>query len=152
MGASMTALSPSAAAILADLTALGIDVKAHGDALHYRPRPAMTPDLLQRLQAHKAEVLRLLDTGAVVAELRQSVERLRQDPAWRSAWDLRFRAAQYADFASLQRVLDAEIDRAVEHHRRRDWKAFSSACRYLHRLAMGELWDEAEQIAAKFRG
>jgi TubC N-terminal docking domain len=56
----MTAFSPSATAILAELQLLGIDVKPHGDVIRYRPRQAMTPALLQRLQTHKAELLAML--------------------------------------------------------------------------------------------
>ena len=67
-------------------------------------------------------------------------------PAWRSAWEQRFRAARYANFDSFRRVLDIIIGLAEGHHRRHDWKAFGSACRYLHRLASGEEWDGAEQI------
>jgi hypothetical protein len=55
----MTTLSPSAVQLLADLAEHGIDVQAHGNAIRYRPRHAMTPALLQRLQAHKAELLTL---------------------------------------------------------------------------------------------
>jgi hypothetical protein len=60
MGGSMTAFSPSATAILADLRVLDIDVKPHGDVIRYRPRQAITPSLLQRLQTHKAELLAML--------------------------------------------------------------------------------------------
>jgi hypothetical protein len=60
MGGSMTPFSPSTTALLADLKRLGIDVKPHGDVIRYRPRQAMTPDLLQRLQTHTAELLGML--------------------------------------------------------------------------------------------
>ena len=56
----MTAFSPAATAVLADLQALGIDVKPDGDAIRYRPRQAMTPALLRRLQTHKVELLAML--------------------------------------------------------------------------------------------
>jgi hypothetical protein len=49
--------SPSAAKLLADLADHGIDLQAHGDAIRFRPRQAMTPELLRRLQSHKAELL-----------------------------------------------------------------------------------------------
>jgi hypothetical protein len=70
----MTALSISATALLADLQRLGIDVKPHGDVIRYRPRRAMTPILLQRLQNHKVELLAMLmiqqvyDLAEVMAE------------------------------------------------------------------------------------
>jgi hypothetical protein len=56
----MTVFSPSATAILADLRVLGIHMQPHGDVIRYRPRQAMTPALLQRLQTHKAELLAML--------------------------------------------------------------------------------------------
>jgi len=56
----MIPFSPSATAILADLQLLGIDVKPRGDVIRCRPWQAMTPALLQRLQAHKAELLAML--------------------------------------------------------------------------------------------
>jgi hypothetical protein len=56
----MSPFSPSAAAILADLHLLGIDLKPPSDVIRYRPRQAMTPALLVRLQTHKAELLGVL--------------------------------------------------------------------------------------------
>lgn len=50
-------LSPPATAILADLTASGIEVQTDGKQIRYRPRQAMTPALLERLKAAKAEIL-----------------------------------------------------------------------------------------------
>ena len=70
----MTAFFPAATAVLADLQRVGIDVKLYGDVIGYRPRQAMTPALLQRLQAHKAELLAMLmiqqvhDLAEVMAE------------------------------------------------------------------------------------
>lgn len=136
--------SPAAVRLLADLAAAGIDVESLGGAIRFRPRHAMTPDLLQRLQENKAELVRILDADA--AALRQSIERLWKDPAWRSAWKRRFHAGRYAGFASLRSVLDLILEQAEQHHRRRDWSEFASACRFLHRLAAGELWDRAERL------
>jgi TubC N-terminal docking domain len=138
--------SPAAVRLLADLAAAGIDVESLGGAIRFRPRHAMTPDFLQRLQENKAELVRILDADAAGAALRQSIERLWKDPAWRSAWERRFHAGRYADFASLRRVLDLILEQAAEHHRRHDWSEFASACRYLHRLAAGEIWDGAERL------
>jgi len=146
----VTTLFPSAAQVLTDLHKLGIDVQAHGDALRFRPRSAMTPALLERLQAHKAELLRLLDTETAVAELRRSVERYWSDSVWRSAWESRFKSA-IANFASLRRVLDDALEQAETHRRNRDWRAFVSSCRYIHRLARGELWDEAGLTVRELR-
>ncbi len=50
-------LSPSAAHLMADLHPRGIDVQVTGDTIRYRPRDAVTPDLMQRLQTHKVELL-----------------------------------------------------------------------------------------------
>ena len=49
--------SQSAALLLEDLHARGIDVQVTGDTIRYRPRDAVTPDLVQRLQTHKVELL-----------------------------------------------------------------------------------------------
>jgi hypothetical protein len=50
---------------LADLDRLGIRIESRGEQLRYSPRSAMTPDLLGRLKAHKAELLAILrgETG-----------------------------------------------------------------------------------------
>lgn len=52
-------MSP-AEALLAELVAHGIEVQAHGERLRYHPKAAMTPELVQRVKAHKAELLALL--------------------------------------------------------------------------------------------
>jgi len=53
----------TAAVLLAELTQAGIELLADGDKLRYRPQSAMTPDLAERLGAHKAEILSLLQAG-----------------------------------------------------------------------------------------
>jgi hypothetical protein len=141
--------SPSAAQVLVDMGKLGIDVQAQGDVIRFRPRSAMTPALLERLQANKAELMRLLNTETAIAELRRSMERYWKDPAWVSAWELRFKSAQWADFASLRRVVGDALEQAETHHRNRDWCAFVSSCRYVQRLARGELWDETDRANEK---
>src|SRR5262245_37466487 len=55
MGGSMTA-----ADLLLDLGRLGIRLEADGGRLRYFPRSALTPDLLTRLKAHKADLLTML--------------------------------------------------------------------------------------------
>ena len=50
----------SVAALLYDLGAAGITIVARGDRLRFYPRDALGPDLLARLQAHKAELLGVL--------------------------------------------------------------------------------------------
>jgi hypothetical protein len=138
--------SPSAVELLADLAEFGMDVQALGGAIRFRPRHAMTPALMTRLQAVKAELLHLLNTEDAIREQRQSIERLWKDLAWRTAWEQRFKAASYANFDSLRRVLDLILEQAEGHHRRRDWSAFASACRFLHRLAAGDIWDGTERL------
>lgn len=48
------------AALLAELTAQGIELQARGDRLCFRPRKAMTPQLVARVKAHKPELLALI--------------------------------------------------------------------------------------------
>ncbi|MFQ5735054.1 MAG: hypothetical protein ACE5KM_24230 [Planctomycetaceae bacterium] len=43
-----------------DLTRAGIHLEAHGDRLRFHPRSAMTPDLIDRIKAHKNELLAIL--------------------------------------------------------------------------------------------
>ncbi|NQT39186.1 MAG: hypothetical protein HQ581_16935 [Planctomycetes bacterium] len=50
----------SAESLLMDLVRLGIKLEAHGDRLRYHPQGAMTPDLIDRLRTHKAELLAAL--------------------------------------------------------------------------------------------
>ena len=50
----------SAAELLLDLGRLGIRLEADGQRLRFHPRSALTPDLLERLKAHKADLLALL--------------------------------------------------------------------------------------------
>ena len=52
------------AALLTDLARLGIHIEAHGDRLRYSPRSALTPDLADRMKAHKGELLAVLRGGA----------------------------------------------------------------------------------------
>lgn len=58
--------------LLAELIRLGIRLAAHGDRLRFHPRWAVTPDLADRLKAHKAdllEVLRPMAGDALVADV-----------------------------------------------------------------------------------
>lgn len=45
---------------MTDLARLGIRIEAHGDRLKYSPRSAVTPDLADRMKAHKGELLAIL--------------------------------------------------------------------------------------------
>jgi TubC N-terminal docking domain len=46
--------------LLSDLARRGIQLEAHGDKLRFFPPSALTPDLLERLKAHKPEVMEYL--------------------------------------------------------------------------------------------
>jgi hypothetical protein len=50
----------SAAELLLDLGRLGIRLEADGERLRYFPRSALTPDLLAKLKAYKADLLAML--------------------------------------------------------------------------------------------
>ena len=48
------------AVLLVELARRGVELRAAGDRLRYRPRSAMTPDLADRLAAHRADLLAVL--------------------------------------------------------------------------------------------
>jgi TubC N-terminal docking domain len=50
----------SAAQLLTELTQRGIRIEAHGDRLRYSPRSAVTPDLADKMKAHKGDLLTIL--------------------------------------------------------------------------------------------
>jgi hypothetical protein len=50
----------SAGALLAELRRRGVEVRARGDQVLYRPRDAVSPELRERLRASKEELLREL--------------------------------------------------------------------------------------------
>ncbi len=54
----------SAAELRNDLAQRGIKLAVHGDMLRYSPRSAITPDLLERMSAHKEELLALVRNEA----------------------------------------------------------------------------------------
>ena len=47
--------------LLDELARRGILLVANGDRLRFHPRDAMTPELLEQLKSHKAEVLAVMD-------------------------------------------------------------------------------------------
>ena len=51
-----------ASSLLVTLTDLGIQLKAHGNRLRYRPRSAVSPALVERMNAHKAELIEALQS------------------------------------------------------------------------------------------
>ena len=52
----------TASALLVELRGLGIELQPHGDALRFRPRDRVTPDLQARLRDCKGELLAMLRT------------------------------------------------------------------------------------------
>ena len=65
------------------LARLGIRIEAHGDRLRYSPRSAVTPDLADRMKAHKAELLAILhrDPNAPTIDLTDATA------VWQAALD-----------------------------------------------------------------
>ncbi|MCK4342444.1 MAG: hypothetical protein KAY37_12055, partial [Phycisphaerae bacterium] len=56
----MTDALDTPAALLAELTARGIALQVHGERIRFRPRKAMTPELVARVAAHKPALSALL--------------------------------------------------------------------------------------------
>ncbi|HEV8058681.1 MAG TPA: hypothetical protein VGP68_02345 [Gemmataceae bacterium] len=133
--------------LLVDLGKKGIKLRADGERLRFRPMTAVTPNLAEQLKANKAELLRLIDGKSFIGELRQAVELLWRDAAWRSAWERRLTKARFAKLDTLRRVLESIIQQVEEHHRRQDWVAIASTCKYLRSMASGQIWDTAERLA-----
>lgn len=63
----MTSAPPPISVLLAAVARLGIELRACGDQIRYRPKSAMTPELAQRLTASKPEVLAVLNAHATYA-------------------------------------------------------------------------------------
>lgn len=79
----------SVAELINDLLAAGMTVQVYGERLRYTPKTAMTPELLERLTTHKAELLTLLRKRAeaqvvnlsdATAVWQATVDRLENDP------------------------------------------------------------------------
>ncbi len=73
----------SAAQLMTDLARLGIRIEAHGDRLRYSPRSAVTPNLTNRMKAHKGELLAILrrDPEAPAIDLTNATQ------VWQAALD-----------------------------------------------------------------
>ncbi len=56
----MPATIDSVDALLIELTRRGIELRAHGDRLRFRPQSAMTPELVERVMVHKLALLAVL--------------------------------------------------------------------------------------------
>jgi hypothetical protein len=80
----------SAMALLAELRGRGLEVMAEGDLLRYRPISAITPELLDRLRAHKPTLLKLLaweGRNLEEADRRGFVAKQSREPGWISLHD-----------------------------------------------------------------
>jgi hypothetical protein len=64
----VTAPPAPVAVLLVELARRGIELRAAGDRLRYRPRSAMTPDLADRLTAHRADLLAILTAADDAAD------------------------------------------------------------------------------------
>ena len=79
----------SAARLMANLNRLGIRLEARGDRLRYSPRSAVTPDLADRMKAHKGELLAILRTGGAPVSLAQIVNTsVPADGKWHTIFDI----------------------------------------------------------------
>ena len=74
----------TAVALLLRLAELGVSVQADHDRLRLRPGSAVPPDLLSGLREHKAMVLVLLATAAMLKARNDDVRRaaLQRPPSW----------------------------------------------------------------------
>jgi len=93
--------------LITDLARLGIRIEAHGDRLRYSPRSAVTPDLADRMKAHKGELLAILrrDPDAQVIELTDATA------VWQTALDRLGGDPQFLpDVMEALRVADARWD------------------------------------------
>ena len=53
--------------VMIDLRERGIQLEAHGDRLRYSPRSSVTPELAQRMKAHKVALLAILTADDIPA-------------------------------------------------------------------------------------
>lgn len=83
----------TATQLMTDLARLGIHIEAHGDRLRYSPRSAVTPDLADRMKAHKGELLAIsrrdpdapaIDLTNATAVWQAALDRLEGDPLFPS--------------------------------------------------------------------
>ena len=63
-------MTVTATEIIQDLRRRGVQLEAVGDRLRFRPREAVTSDLVEALKQHKAEIISTLTAPAVPARVR----------------------------------------------------------------------------------
>ena len=64
----------TATEIIRDLRSLGVELQAQGDRLRFRPKDAVTPDLLALLVQYKPDILAALSTKARIRGRDETVE------------------------------------------------------------------------------
>ena len=67
-------MTMTATEIIQDLRRLGVQLEAAGDRLRFRPKEAMTPDLLALLVQYKPDILAALSTKARIRGRDETVE------------------------------------------------------------------------------
>ncbi len=73
----------SAAQLMNELAQRGIRIEASGDRLRYSPRSAVTPDLADRMKAHKGELLTILRSMSVdIGDCTACGEKLLEKPTF----------------------------------------------------------------------
>ena len=97
----------SAADLLAELDGLGIQLKADGERLHYRPRERVTADLAARMKAHKAELLALLNPASM-----PDIEPDDLPETWRELYEERAAIREY-DGGQSRKHAEAEALREI---------------------------------------
>ena len=73
----------TAAQLLNDLALAGVSIEAYGDRLRYSPRSAMTAGLMDRVKAHRDELLEMLGK----THKRQVVEVANVEEVWAAVLD-----------------------------------------------------------------
>jgi hypothetical protein len=68
--------------LMVDLRDRGIQLEAHGDRLRYSPKEAMTPELTERVKAHKPTLLAILTADDIRAAVlwQAAIDLLEDDP------------------------------------------------------------------------
>ena len=64
----------TATEILYELERRGVHLEVAGDKVRWRPKEAVTPDLVEALRQRKAEILGLLSRATVAGQTRQAVQ------------------------------------------------------------------------------
>ena len=72
----------SVSALLAKLTRLGIEVGVDGDRIWYSPRSAVTPDLVDRMRALKADLLVMLRPASELGTCEDCGQNLIETPTF----------------------------------------------------------------------